>query len=61
MIVVEYAGWEIHAYRQIHYPPFLDFTATCWQGNVMRFGGIEGRTVEEAIERAKRTIERNRL
>ena len=55
----EYHGWMIRAHRQIHYPPYLDFVAYGKRETATKvfMFNVEGRTLEEAIERVKREID----
>lgn len=54
-----YNGWRIKAYRQHHWPPYLDFVAhaTRKENGVIVGFNVEGNTLSEAIQKAMNEID----
>lgn len=57
MIRETYRGWLIHAYRQVHWPPYLDFVAVCFAPRGMSFN-VEGDSLADVMAKAKAAIDK---
>lgn len=57
---MEYKGWNIHSFKQVHYPPFLDWCciAKKYVGDksFVMFN-VEGNTSAESIRLCKQQID----
>jgi hypothetical protein len=58
-----FEGWLIRGHRQVRIPPYLDYVAYAKRerGDRVEMFNVEGRTLQEAIERAQQAArQRNR-